>query len=64
MWTSEHAVKPWFTKKYENYVDLREEFLFIPVATETSEVLGKQAIKLIKAIETKITEVTHEEKGN
>lgn len=50
-------------KKYEHYQHLREQFLFIPVATETSGVFGKDALKLIKAIGTKITEVTHEKKA-
>ena len=58
-WAAKHAEE----KKYEHYVDLREQFLFIPVATETSGVFGKEAIKLVKAIGSKITEVTHERRA-
>lgn len=58
-WAAKHAEE----KKYEHYVDLREQFIFIPIATETSGVFGKDEIKLIKAIGSKITEVTSEKRA-
>lgn len=58
-WAAKYAEE----KKYEHYVDLLEPFLFIPVAIETSVVLGKGVIKLINAIGSKITEVNNEKKA-
>ena len=49
--------------KISHYSDLADQFIFIPVATETSGVIGKLGLDLIKKIGSKITEATNEKRA-
>ena len=57
-WVAKEAEK----KKFNHYNHLREQFIFVPVASETSGVFGKQGLKLLKEIGSKITKVTKEKR--
>lgn len=50
-------------EKYKNYTDLMDQFIFVPIATETSGIFGKVGLQLIKKIGSKITAVTHERRA-
>ena len=50
-------------KKIDHYNQLANQFIFIPVASETSGIIGKLGLKLIKKIGSKITEVTNEKRS-
>src|ERR1700761_5130964 len=50
-------------KKIDYYNQLANQFIFIPVASETSGIIGKLGLKLIKKIGSKITEVTNEKRS-
>ena len=50
-------------KKLEKYAHLRDQFIFVPVASETTGVFGKIRLKLLKQIGSKITEVTKEKRA-
>ena len=49
--------------KIDHYSHLASQFIFIPVATETSGVFGKLGLELIKKIGSKITEYTNEKRA-
>ena len=51
-WAAKQAEKD----KFDHYTDLMSQFLFVPIATETSGVIGKCGMDLIKKIGSKITE--------
>ena len=50
-------------KKINHYNDLADQFIFIPVATETSGVIGNIGLNFIKKIGSKIAEVTNEKRS-
>lgn len=50
-------------RKIDHYSDLAHQFVFIPVATETSGVFGKLGMDLIKKIGSKITDATNEKRA-
>lgn len=50
-------------KKFTHYIDLSNQFIFIPVASETSAVIGKIGLDLIKKIGSKIANVTNEKRS-
>lgn len=56
-WVAKEAER----KKFIHYDHLKEQFIF--VAAETSGVFGKHALKLLKKIGSKITEVTKEKRA-
>ncbi len=58
-----HAAKKAEQRKIHHYNDLANQFIFIPVATETSGVIGEIGLKFIKAIGSKIAEVTGEKRS-
>lgn len=58
-----HAAKQAESKKIRHYNDLANQFIFIPIATETSGVIGKIGLKLIKKIGSKIAEITNEKRA-
>ncbi len=51
-----HAAKQADRRKINQYSDLSEQFIFIPVATETSGVIGKIGLDFIKNVGSKIAE--------
>ena len=57
------AAKQAETRKFDHYANLRDQFVFVPVATETSGVFGKLALDLFKKIGSKISEKTHEKRA-
>ena len=64
--TSKHvgyAAKQAERKKFNHYKDLAARFCFVPVATETSGVIGKYGLDLIKKIGSKIAEATKEKRS-
>jgi len=50
-------------KKIRHYSDLANQFIFIPIAVETSGVIGKLGLDLIKKIECKIADATNEKRA-
>ena len=58
-----YAAKQAEDEKYKNYTDLMDQFIFVPIATETSGIFGKVGLQLIKKIGSKITAVTHERRA-
>lgn len=50
-------------KKFDLYSELMSQYIFVPIATETSGVIGKCGLDLIKKIGSKITERTHEKRA-
>lgn len=57
------AAKQAEDRKFGHYTDLMNQFIFVPIATETSGVIGKCGLDLIKKIGSKITEKTHEKRA-
>lgn len=50
-------------KKFDHYIHLTSQFIFIPVAVETSGVFGKLGLELINKIGSKISEYTQEKRA-
>lgn len=50
-------------EKFTHYTDLSNQFIFIPVASETSGVIGKFGLDLIHKIGSKIAEATNEKRA-
>lgn len=50
-------------EKITKYNDLLNQFIFVPVATKTSGVIGKVGLELIQKIGSKIADVTNENKS-
>lgn len=49
--------------KYQKYNDLMDTFLFIPVASETSGIIGSAGLALLKKIGSMISQITHEKRA-
>lgn len=58
-----HVAKEAERKKIDHYSELAHHFIFIPVATETSGVIGKLGMDLIRNIGSKITDATKEKRA-
>ncbi len=58
-----HVAKQAEKRKINHYSDLANQFVFVPVATETSGIFGTHALKLIKKIGSKIITVTNEKRS-
>lgn len=58
-----YAAKQAEDEKYRNYTNLMDQFIFVPVASETSGIFGKIGLQLLKKIGSKIKTVTQEKKA-
>lgn len=58
-----YAAKQAEDEKYRHYSNLMDQFKFIPVASETSGIIGKVGLKLLKNIGSKIKEATSEKRA-
>lgn len=58
-----HLAKLTERKKIDHYSHLADHFVFIPIAVETSGVIGDIGLKFLKKIGSKITEVTNEKRS-
>lgn len=58
-----YAAKQAEDHKYRHYNDLMDQFIFVPIATETSGIYGTVGLQLIKKIGSKIKAVTNEKRA-
>lgn len=64
--TSRHvgyAAKQAEDKKIRHYSELSNQFCFVPIGSETSGIIGKHGLNLIKKIGSKIADVTNEKRS-
>ncbi len=58
-----YAAKKAEEDKKIHYKDLMDQFIFVPVATETSGIFGSEGLALLKKIGSKISNVTQEKRS-
>ena len=58
-----HAANKAEVDKINHYSELSNQFIFVPVASETSGIFGKLALNLLKKIGSKIADVTNEKRS-
>lgn len=58
-----YAAKQAENKKIDHYSDLANQFIFVPIATETTGIFGKLALELVKKIGSKIEMATNEKRS-